>query len=211
MPRPRSLSLTDVATAALAVIDRDGLAGFAMRAVAVELGMGTMSLYRYVSDRAQLEALVVDLVLADVDMTPPRGTWQRQLTALATRVRKAIAAHPEVGSLLVIHRQSSVNSLRWGESVVTVLADAGFSPARRVVALRVLMGYVIGSMQLDHHGPLAGTGTDVIAAQTDFPVLAETARQGRRMSSDEEFRRGLDVVLRGLTGLTGVTGLTDEP
>jgi len=199
MPRPRSLSLTDVATAALAVIDRDGLAGFAMRAVAVELGMGTMSLYRYVSDRAQLEALVVDLVLADVEMTPPRSTWQRQLTALATRMRNAIAAHPEVGSLLVIHRQSSVNSLRWGESVVTVMADAGFSPARRVVALRCLMGYVIGSMQLDHHGPLAGTGTDVIAAQGNFPVLAETARHGRRMSAEEEFRRGLDVVLRGLS------------
>jgi AcrR family transcriptional regulator len=199
MPRPRSLSLADVATAALTVIDRDGVAGFAMRAVAVELGMGTMSLYRYVSDRAQLEALVVDLVLADVDMTPPRGTWQRQLTALATRVRAAIATHPEVGSLLVIHRQSSVNSLRWGESVVTVMADAGFSPARRVVALRCLMGYVIGSMQLDHHGPLAGTGTDVIAAQTNFPVLAETARHGRRMSSEEEFRRGLEVVLRGLS------------
>ncbi|MFD1051394.1 TetR/AcrR family transcriptional regulator, partial [Kibdelosporangium lantanae] len=82
MPRPRSLDLADVATAALAVIDRDGLTGFAMRAVAVELGMGTMSLYRYVSDRAQLEALVVDQVLAGVDMTPPRGTWQRQLTAL---------------------------------------------------------------------------------------------------------------------------------
>jgi AcrR family transcriptional regulator len=199
MPRPRSFSLTDVATAALTVIDRDGLAAFAMRAVAVELGMGTMSLYRYVTDRAQLEALVVDLVLADVDMRPPRGAWRRQLAALATRVRTAIAAHPEVGPLLVIHRQSSVNSLRWGESVVTVLAGAGFDPARRVVALRCLMGYVIGSMQLDHHGPLAGTGTNAIAAQTDFPVLAETARMGRRMSSEEEFRRGLDVVLRGLS------------
>ncbi|GAB3872942.1 TetR/AcrR family transcriptional regulator C-terminal domain-containing protein [Kibdelosporangium lantanae] len=199
MPRPRSLDLADVATAALAVIDRDGLTGFAMRAVAVELGMGTMSLYRYVSDRAQLEALVVDQVLAGVDMTPPRGTWQRQLTALATRVRTAIAAHPEVGPLLVIHRQSSMNSLRWGESVVTVLAGAGFTPARRVVALRVLMGYVIGSMQLDHYGPLAGTGTDMIAAQTDFPVLAETARQGRRIPAEEEFRRGLEVVLRGLS------------
>src|SRR3954466_10053666 len=102
MPRPRSFSLTDVATAALTVIDRDGLAAFAMRAVAVELGMGTMSLYRYVADRAQLAALVVDLVLADVDMKPPRGAWQRQLAALATRVRTAITAHPEVGPLLVI-------------------------------------------------------------------------------------------------------------
>jgi AcrR family transcriptional regulator len=200
MPRPRSLTDIDIATAALKVIDRAGLAGLAMRAVAVELGMGTMSLYRYVSDRAQLEALVVDLVLADVDMTPPRGTWQKQLAALATRVRTAIAAHPEVIALTVIHRQSSVNSLRWGESILGVLTEAGFDGTRRVIALRCLLGYVIGSLQLDRHGPLAGPGTDVIAVQADFPLLAETARRARRVSADEEFRRGLGVLLRGLAG-----------
>jgi hypothetical protein len=37
MPRPRSLSQTDLAAAALAVIDRDGLAGMSMRSVAHQL------------------------------------------------------------------------------------------------------------------------------------------------------------------------------
>lgn len=36
-----------------------------MRAVATELSLTTMALYRYVNDRVQLERLVVDLVLAD--------------------------------------------------------------------------------------------------------------------------------------------------
>src|SRR5476651_2571201 len=51
MPRHRSLTDTDVAVAALAVIDRGGLDAFTMRAVAAELGMATMSIYRYVSNR----------------------------------------------------------------------------------------------------------------------------------------------------------------
>jgi len=67
MPRPRSLTQAAIAAAALAVIDRDGVAGLSMRAVAAELGTGTMSLYRYVADRDELERWVVDLVLAEVD------------------------------------------------------------------------------------------------------------------------------------------------
>src|SRR5687768_14118372 len=99
MPRPRSLTPTDIAVAALAVVDRDRLAGLTMRAVAAELGMGTMSLYRYVADRDQLESLILDLVLAEVDFTPPPGPWRGQIAALAERVRDAISAHPEVAPL----------------------------------------------------------------------------------------------------------------
>jgi AcrR family transcriptional regulator len=200
MPRPRSLTSEDIAKAALAVIDRDGLAALTMRAVATELGMGTMSLYRYVSDRAQLEALVVDLVLAEVDFGPPRrASWQRQVAVLAERVRAAVGAHPEVVSLTMIHRQSSMNSLRWGEAVLGVLAGAGFTGQARVIALRSVLGYVIGSIQLDYLGPLNGTGTEIIATREDFPLLAETARRARKISADEEFRRGLDALLRGLS------------
>jgi AcrR family transcriptional regulator len=199
MPRPRSLTNDDIARAALAVIDRDGLAALAMRAVAVELGMGTMSLYRYISDRAQLEALVVDLVLAEVDFVPPkRASWQKRLAVLAERVRAAIGAHPEVVSLTMVHRQSSVNSLRWGEAMLGVLTAAGFAGQDRAIALRSLLSYVIGAIQLDYLGPLKGAGTQTIATQEDFPLLAETAQGARKIQPDEEFRRGLGVLLKGL-------------
>jgi AcrR family transcriptional regulator len=71
MPRPRTLTHAQVASAALAVIDRDGLPALSMRAVAKDLGMSTMALYRYVDDREELEGLVVELVLSAVDTGPP--------------------------------------------------------------------------------------------------------------------------------------------
>ena len=71
MPRPRSLTPDQIAAAALAVIDRDGLDALSMRTVARQLGIGAMSLYRYVTDRDQLEDLVVDLVLGAVDISLP--------------------------------------------------------------------------------------------------------------------------------------------
>src|ERR1035437_9415708 len=97
MPRPRSLTDTDVAAAALAVIDRGGPAAFTMRAVAAELNMATMSIYRHVSNREQLEALIVEVLFAEVDTTPPRRcSWRRQISALVERVRDAVRAHPQV-------------------------------------------------------------------------------------------------------------------
>ena len=44
-----------------------------MRAVAAELGMATMALYRYVSDRDALEALIVEQVLGGIDSEYSRG------------------------------------------------------------------------------------------------------------------------------------------
>ncbi|MER5834278.1 TetR/AcrR family transcriptional regulator [Streptomyces sp. NPDC002130] len=202
MPRPRSLSHARLASAALAVIDRDGLAGLSMRSVAKELGMSTMALYRYVDDREELERLVVDLVLDTVDTEPPgpEMPWQQRMEVLMGRLRDAVAAHPEIVPLTVAHRHRSLAGLRWSESVLGVLTEAGFDGDRRVIALRGLVGYLIGAIQLEHLGPLSGEGTVAIAELPPdaFPRMAETARHARKVSADREFTGGLALLLRGL-------------
>ncbi|CAL9640243.1 hypothetical protein SUDANB108_06349 [Streptomyces sp. enrichment culture] len=202
MPRPRSLSHAALASAALVVIDRDGLAGLSMRAVAKELGMSTMSLYRYVDDREELERLVVDLVLGTVDTEPPGPAtpWPERVEVLARRLRDAVAAHPEIVPLTVIHRHRSLAGLRWSESVLGVLEEAGFDGGQRVVALRGLLGYLIGAIQLEHLGPLSGEGTVALAELPPdaFPRMTETARHARQVSADQEFLGGLALLLRGL-------------
>ncbi|WP_306932378.1 TetR/AcrR family transcriptional regulator [Streptomyces luteogriseus] len=202
MPRPRSLSHAQLASAALAVIDRDGLAGLSMRSVAKELGMSTMALYRYVDDREELERLVVDLVLdtVDTEAPDPSGHWHDRIEVLVRRLRDAMAAHPEIVPLTVAHRHRSMAGLRWSESVLGVLTEAGFDGTQRVVALRSLLGYVIGAIQLEHLGPLSGEGTVAIAELPPdaFPYMTETARDARRVSADREFLGGLALLLRGL-------------
>ncbi|MCO6007169.1 TetR/AcrR family transcriptional regulator [Actinoallomurus purpureus] len=214
MPRPRSLTDTQIAAAALAVIDRDGLAALTMRAVAKELGMGTMSLYRYVDDREQLEGLVVERVLGAVDTTPPAGSsWRERLATMVERVRGAVGAHPQVVPLMLTHRQSSPSSRHWAESVLGILTEAGIDGERRVIALRGLLGYLIGAIQLEHLGPLSGTGTRTMAALPgdDFPLLAETARQAAGITLDEEFHRGLAILLNGLADEARAGGRPRSP
>ncbi|WP_225102599.1 TetR/AcrR family transcriptional regulator [Streptomyces sp. CoH27] len=202
MPRPRSLTPDQLASAALTVIDRDGLAGLSMRAVAQELRMSTMGLYRYVADREELERLVVESVLGTVDTEPaPSCTpWEERIEALVRRLRDTISAHPAVVPLTVTHRHQSRAVLRWSEAVLTVLSEAGFDGRRRVIALRALLSYIIGAIQLEHLGPLAGEGTVAISAlpPTEFPHLAQTAQRARDVGADEEFLGGLAALMRGL-------------
>jgi AcrR family transcriptional regulator len=180
------------------VIDRDGLGSLTMRAVAKQLGVSTMGLYRYVADREELEQLVVERVLGAIDTTRPETD---PIATMVRRIRAAIRAHPDVMPLTTTYRHSSPSILRWSETVLEILTSEGIDGPRRVIAMRALLGYVIGAIQLDHGGPLKGAGTVAIATQDEFPYMAETARDARAIGPDEEFAGGLDILLRGL-GLT---------
>ena len=89
-PQPR-YSREDVARAAVALADADGLDAVTFRAVAARLGTGVMSLYNYVPDK---QALVYDMVeLVSADPGKERGPLVgcehqcRALTVLAVSYR----------------------------------------------------------------------------------------------------------------------------
>jgi AcrR family transcriptional regulator len=201
VPRPRSLTDDQLVAAALAVIDRDGLSALTMRAVAKELGVATMGLYRYVADRQALETLVVDHVFRSIDLALPEGTWQDRVRLLLDRIRVAVARHPAIVPLVLRHRQAAPGSLRLIEAMLSVLTAGGLGGTDRVLAQRTLMGFLLGFLQNEHFAALSGPGTIVMSElySDEYPLLARTASDGRSVPPDEEFRRGVDIVLRGLT------------
>ncbi len=201
MPRPRSLSHASIAAAALAVIDRGGLDALSMRAIAAELGMGVMSLYRYVADRREIEVLVVDLFFQGLaEPVPGERSWQQQIVELSGRARAAAAAHPAVIPLVLSHHEYSPSAWRWSESMLTALDQAGFAGQDRVIAFRCLQSYILGWAQARSLGPLDGPRTAVLAALSPqtYPLLAETAGHAFGITAEEEFARGLAIVLDGL-------------
>ncbi|WP_323181036.1 hypothetical protein [Streptomyces sp. NBC_01142] len=84
--------------------------------------------------------------------------------------------------------------------MLAILAEAGIEGGRRVIALRGLLSYVIGAIQLEHLGSLSGEGTVAISPLPpgEFPYMTETARHARNIGADQEFFGGLAVLLRGL-------------
>ena len=64
----------------------------------------------------------------------------------------------------------------------------------------MVFSYLVGAMQLEHLGPLSGTGTLALAElpADEYPHTTANARRAQHVSVDEEFTEGLRALLRGL-------------
>jgi AcrR family transcriptional regulator len=76
-----------VVSAAVTIADAEGLTGLTMRRLAGELGIPTMSVYRYVTDKEELVLLMMDKVMAanppPPSLSPERDGWRACVEALA--------------------------------------------------------------------------------------------------------------------------------
>jgi len=94
--RSPRFSRVEIARAALAIADEDGIEAVSMRRVAAALGAGTMSLYYYVQSKDELLELMNDAMIDEVLV--PEGElpadWRDALTTIAMRGYAAFARHP---------------------------------------------------------------------------------------------------------------------
>jgi AcrR family transcriptional regulator len=88
-----------IATAALAVATKRGVAGFTMRAIADALGVTPMALYHHVRNKSELAALLVDASIRSHPMPPSTGDWRDDLFAIAQWMRDHARAQPVVAHL----------------------------------------------------------------------------------------------------------------
>ncbi|MDX2970086.1 TetR/AcrR family transcriptional regulator C-terminal domain-containing protein [Kribbella solani] len=80
------LTKGQVLRAAVLVADGEGIAAVSMRRVAVELGVGTMSLYRHVQSKDELLTEMVDEVFGEYELPDPGPAgWRPKLELIARR------------------------------------------------------------------------------------------------------------------------------
>ena len=143
---PRSRD--DIAEAAVAVADADGLDAVSMRRVASELGLGTMSLYHYVRSKDELLDLMGDRIAGGqlVDEADLRRGWREGLTAIAQATRANLKRHPWMGGALS-PRPTTIpgpNTLRHVDQSLAAVADLGLDVPTQMEIIAVVDDYVIG-------------------------------------------------------------------
>jgi len=93
-PKPR-FTVEDVAAAAIAIADADGLGALSMRRVAERLGVSAMSLYTYVPAKAELIDLMLDTICTETarpDEVP--GGWRARVELVARENWALYLRHP---------------------------------------------------------------------------------------------------------------------
>lgn len=208
MPARPKFSREQLQAAALAIVDERGLAALSMRSLADALGTGAMTIYNYVRNRDELDALVVEAVLAKTRWPDhSSGDWRQDVRAIAEALWQAVRNHPAVIPLVLTRRSLHDTTLACAEALLEALAASGRSGMDLLVAFRTVMGFVMGLAQAQLAGPLSADDDRVSAvtirqmqalAPERFPRLVEVADAAARGNTRHEFDAGIDIILAGL-------------
>jgi AcrR family transcriptional regulator len=208
----RRLQLTRerVVEEALVVIAQDGVQALTMRGLAARLGVVPGALYNHVRNKQQLHDLVLDSVLAEVDVhLDPSLAWTEQLKVLAQRLRQVLEHHPGVAGILKTRDPLGPHSLALAEAFLGPLQAAGFGDQQAGLAFFLLLDYTIGfAVSSPTSVNEQRVGDDAIRAQLHqffrslppdrFPALVALGEHVWVDNRDERFTAGLDVLVDGL-------------
>jgi AcrR family transcriptional regulator len=208
--RPQ-LTRQRVVAEALAVIAQDGAQALTMRSLATRLGVVPGALYHHVGNKQQLQDLVLDNVLAEVDVhTDPSLAWTEQLKVLAHRLRQVLEQHPGIAGILKTRDPLGPHSLALAEAVLSPLQTAGFADRQAGLAFFLLLDYTIGFAVSSPRTSVneQRVRDTAIRAQLHeffrslppdrFPALVALGEHVWVDNRDERFTAGLDVLVDGL-------------
>jgi AcrR family transcriptional regulator len=216
-----------IAAAAMAVADAEGVDAVTMRRVADALGAGTMTLYHYVRSKDELIALVVDQMMGELlipdDEMP--DDWREAFAAIGRRSREAFRRHGWIHEMIAKARpedaQVGGNGLRHFEQSLRAAALTGLPADAQLELLTFVDDYVFGYSMRERGEQLAGPTEEtehIYAAIFDyieeqlrtgeFPhVEALVAGRSPReffeetlsgFMAEERFERGLERILDGI-------------
>lgn len=203
---------SEIAAAALEIVDEAGLGALSMRALAAALGTGPMTVYNYVADKEGLEELVVAAVVADVRLPEATDDWGHDVHALATAMWQAIRAHPAAIPLVLTRRMSSSTGFALADALVAALGRAGLPDRDRLAAFHAVLALVTGAAQAELAGPLArreATDARAVAAQigsvagASYPHIEALSRVAMQTSVEDDFDRGLRMLIAGIAAQHG--------
>ena len=204
-------TVSDIASAALRIVDRDGLGGLSMRSLATVLETGPMTLYNYVRDRGELEELVAEAVISEVRVPAPTDDWCADVRAIAVSMWETMRQHPNAVPLILTRRTVSPSSYVPANRLIGALKRAGLADEDLLASFRAVLGLVMGSAQAELAGPLAGAGRDreqtAAAARigglagAEHPHIAALAQVSQQSTATADFERGVGILLAGIKSL----------
>ena len=212
-PKP-GLTLDRIVAAGIEVARTEGVGALSMTRVAAELGVGTMSLYRYVASKDELLTLMVDSAVGTPPPAPPDEDWRAGLTRWAVGVRGAYQRHPWALRVPISAPPLGPNNVAWLENALRALRGTPLSEQHKLSTVLLVSGFVRNDVTLDLD-LAAGAGDQQVMPTYarmlgalieggDFPALADAVASGALEDEDDpdsEFEFGLARILDGVAAL----------
>jgi AcrR family transcriptional regulator len=221
-PKP-SLSQERIVAAGVKLAESEGLAAVSMSRVAAQLGASTMSLYRHVTNKDELLALMMDAAIGPPPTgAPPGEGWREGLTRFARAERDGLLRQPWILRVPLSAPPMTPNQIAWLEWGLSCMRDTGLRASQKMSVILMLSNYVWRATTVESdlvegakavgstvEEMAAGLG-QVLARLADprrFPevhaAIAEGAFDDAEFEVEDEFTFGLERILDGVELLIG--------
>jgi AcrR family transcriptional regulator len=215
-PAP-SLSREAISTAAVRLADTQGIEAVSMRAIAVKLGVGAASLYRYVARKDELIELMVDWVMGNDLQFEIRGEWREDLRSVAHGLRAMTLRHPWIAVPSAGLRNLGPNTAQCYEKVLSAIDGLGLEIDDMLVMVETLDAFVRGRAleELSEQEAVRRSGLDQeqwmrtqipyiesLIESGRYPLLTRVVLDARAPHDPDRLKHGFDLGLeRVLDGL----------
>jgi AcrR family transcriptional regulator len=215
MPRD-TLTRDQIVTAAVELLDADGLAGLNMRALGARLGSAATAVYWHVGSKDNLIALAGDHVWGEIPLPDLDTTdWRAAATQLATEMHAMLLRHTWMVQAFGTYPVYGPGKARHDDHGLALFEAAGFPGAQADRAMATVYLFVLGNAlgaaaEVSLTKKLNRDGgeklvQDVLAkageAAEKFPRLrARLGTSGADYAAAPEhtFEYGLQIILDGL-------------
>ncbi|RSD13163.1 TetR/AcrR family transcriptional regulator [Amycolatopsis eburnea] len=195
-----SLNRRLILDAVAATVAEKGVDAVTMRAIATDLKVDPMALYRHFRDKDALLAAFVDDVFAEIG--PPEQSGVEGAKELARQYFRVLVAHPGLVNITLEHALDSPHQLLMGERIYRGMLDAGYDIETAVMVFSGLQRFVLGSalMYPRRTDPEDVPGWNRVRGlfrELDperFPTLRQVNEEVPRMNQEEVFGRWLDWI-----------------
>jgi AcrR family transcriptional regulator len=196
-----SLTVEGIAEAAVRVADAEGIDAVSMQGVAESLHFTKMSLYRHVSGKSDLVAVMIEhAVGTPPDLRRVKGGWRPRLERWARSLSSTWEKHPWLPGVTVGDRVMGPREMGWVEAAVDALGDTPLSPGERIDVVTLISGHIRNTQALEVAGTQPWHDQRHAALLKDradrFPALHELAVRNRSPRQTRDF--GLQCLLDGV-------------
>lgn len=190
------LSEEAIVTAALQLIDHDGVQAMSMRKLAGRLDVQPMAFYHHFPNKDALLDRVADEVMGTIELPPSDLDWDEWTRRLLHQMKHALVRHPHRVELILARPGTGADYANMFGGFVGVMARAEVDGAAIHTAWHLISSYLLGYLQQFHAAvrtiprlrPLGGPAENLLLIADEIS----------HCDDDDEFDAGLDLIIEAI-------------
>jgi AcrR family transcriptional regulator len=203
--RPNRTSRDQIVVATLAMLEADGIDGFAMGKVARRIDVAVMTLYNYFPSRDALLDAAAEAIFSNFSLPIGETDWEAKLNSWLYALLALFERYPIGIKLIKWDEHVAPSWLRIWLFMVGILADEGIRDEQLVIASsfvgQAALGLVLSQPQIQQTGPIVDLGKQFTSGSSEQVLLHRITSHSNASTTRQIYDFGAQSILASIRKL----------